>query len=264
MPDVVVIGGGVVGAACARSLALRDLQVTILEPGPEPGAASPASAGMLAAQLETATDDPLLGLTVRARDLYAALAPELADATGIDVHLVRDGVVELAFREEDETRLREVVALQRQAGLPCDWLDQTEVAARLPGLSPDVRGAMLAPEDGALDPQALTRALLADARRRGASLVVEPASGVAISGGAVSGATTPEGLRSAAHVVVAAGCWSPRLEGLPRRLPVEPARGQLVALPWPADTPPAIAYAGHGCYVLARSGEAIAGTTMEH
>src|SRR6266700_2628225 len=55
--DVVVIGGGVVGAACARAASLRRLSVAVFEPGPEPGAASPASAGMLAAQIEPGPDD---------------------------------------------------------------------------------------------------------------------------------------------------------------------------------------------------------------
>src|SRR3989475_9571570 len=46
--DVAIVGGGAVGAACARAAALRGLEVAIFEPGPDPAAASPASAGMLA------------------------------------------------------------------------------------------------------------------------------------------------------------------------------------------------------------------------
>ena len=60
--DVAVVGGGAVGAACARACAARGLQVAIFEPGPDPAAASPASAGMLAAQIEL-TDEALVGLS---------------------------------------------------------------------------------------------------------------------------------------------------------------------------------------------------------
>ncbi|HEY6059396.1 MAG TPA: FAD-dependent oxidoreductase, partial [Gemmatimonadales bacterium] len=67
-PHVAVVGGGVIGAACARAAALRGLRVTLLAPGPDPAAASGASAGMLAAQIEP-TDEDLLPLAVRARDL---------------------------------------------------------------------------------------------------------------------------------------------------------------------------------------------------
>src|SRR6266849_1534918 len=64
--DVAVIGGGVIGAACARAAALRQLETVILEPGPDPAAASPASAGMLAAQIEPSAE-LMLGLCVRGR-----------------------------------------------------------------------------------------------------------------------------------------------------------------------------------------------------
>src|SRR5438445_2486914 len=110
--DVVVIGGGVVGAACARAAALRGLSVAVFEPGPEPGAASPASAGMLAAQIEGAGDHSL-SLAVRARDLYQPLAPALLETTGIDIHLWQAGIASLAFDDAAESRLKSAVAAQR-------------------------------------------------------------------------------------------------------------------------------------------------------
>src|SRR5207247_1846781 len=143
--------------------ALRGLEVAIFEPGPDPAAASPASAGMLAAQIEPA-DDVLVALAVRARDSYEQLAPALRETTGIDIGFWRSGIAVVAFDEAAANRLKEEVARQRQAGLRCDWLDGDEVRERWPGAAPDCQGALLAPEDGALDPQALTRACLADAR----------------------------------------------------------------------------------------------------
>src|SRR2546426_3201078 len=88
--DVAIVGGGAVGAACARAAALRGLEVAIFEPGPDPAAASPASAGMLAAQIEP-LDDVLIGLSVRGRDLYEPLAPALQETTGIDIGFWRAG-----------------------------------------------------------------------------------------------------------------------------------------------------------------------------
>src|SRR5260370_35234830 len=81
---VAIRGGGAGGAACARAAALRGRKVAIFEPGPRLAAASPASAGMLAAQIERA-DAALLGPSVRARDLDAPLAPAPRQATGIDI-----------------------------------------------------------------------------------------------------------------------------------------------------------------------------------
>jgi len=94
--DVAIIGGGAIGAACARAAALRGLAVAIFEPGPDPAAASPASAGMLAPQIE-ATDDALVALSVRARDLYEPLAPALRETTGIEIGFWRSGIAAVAF-----------------------------------------------------------------------------------------------------------------------------------------------------------------------
>src|SRR5207253_7064943 len=215
-----------VGAACARSAAARGLHVAIFEPGPDPAAASPASAGMLAAQIEP-TDDALVGLSVRARDLYEPLAPELRETTGIDIGFWRAGIASIAFDDEAAASLKADVAHQRQAGLRCDWLEADEVHERWPGAAPQCHGALFAPEGGALDPQGLTRACLADARRLGATLRPERVTAIATANGRVSGLVTPGGTTAAEHVVVAAGVWSPLITGLPGPLPVEPVRGQL-------------------------------------
>ena len=259
--DIAVVGGGVVGAACARAAAQRGLQVAVFEPGPDPAAASPASAGMLAAQIEP-SDDALVALSVRARDLYEPLAPALRDATGTDIGFWRSGIAAVAFDEPTAGRLREEVARQRQAGLRCDWLEGDEVRERWPGTAPDCQGALFAPEDGALDPQALTRACLADARRLGATLHPEKVEALATADGRAAGVVTGRGTTAAGHTVLAAGVWSPQIRGLPRPLPVEPLRGQMAATLWPGGTPPAILYHDHG-YVLARGGDAVLGSTME-
>jgi len=262
--EVIVVGGGAIGAACARAAALRGLHVALCEPGPDRAAASPASAGMLAAQIEPA-EDSIRGLGVRGRDLYDSLAPALRETTGLDIGFWRAGIASVAFDDAAADQLRDAVAQQRQAGLRCDWLEAEEVTERFPGAAPAARGALYAPEDGAVDPAALTRALLADARRLGVALVPQRVVRVATaeSPGRVTGVALADGTISAEHVVIAAGAWSPGIGGLPRPLPVEPVRGQMAAVPWPSGTPPAILYAEHG-YVLARGGEALMGSTMEH
>jgi glycine oxidase len=260
--DVAVIGGGVIGAACARAAALRGLHTVILEPGPDAAAASPASAGMLAAQIEP-SDDLMLGLCVRSRDLYESLAATLQDTTGIDIAFWRGGIAAVAFDEAQAARLGDAASLQRQGGLRCDWLSGEEVQERWPGAAPGALGALFASEDGAVDPQVLARALLADARRLGAALLPRPARALRFTGGRVTGVETEAEPVVAERVVLAAGAWSPQIEGLPRPLAVTPVRGQMAATPWPGETPPAILYYDHG-YILTRGAEAVLGSTMEH
>ena len=259
--DVAVVGGGIIGAACARSAALRGLRVAVFEPGPDPGAASPASAGMLAAQIEP-MDEALLALCVRARDLHADLAVTLEDTTGIGVRFWREGIASVALDDAGADRLRDHAGHQRQAGLRVDWLEPDEVLERWPGVNPDCRGALFAPEDGAVDPGALTRALLADARRLGASLLPQRVDRVGVEDHRALGVTIAGTLVPCGHVVLAAGAWTPLLPGLGRPVPVEPVRGQMAATPWPQEMPPAILYHDN-CYLLARGGEAMLGSTME-
>src|SRR5258705_7008803 len=138
--EVIVVGGGAIGAACARAAALRGLQVALCEPGPDRAAASPASAGMLPAQFEP-VDDSIRGLGVRGRDLYEGLAPPLLATTGLDIGFWRAGIASIAFDDATANRLRDGVAQQRQAGLRCDWLAAEEVRDRFPGEATGARGA---------------------------------------------------------------------------------------------------------------------------
>lgn len=259
--DIAIVGGGVIGAACARAAALRGLHVTLFAPGPDPAAASAASAGLLAAQIESA-DERLLPLAVRGRDLYQDLAASLKDTTGTDIGFQPIGIATLAFDEAQAEALFELVAEQRQAGLRCDWLERTDLDERWPGVAPGARGALYAPEDGCLDPAALTRALLADARRLGVRVSPEPVLRILASQGRVMGVATPSSSTPVAQIVIAAGAWSPLVAGLPRRLAVEPVRGQMLAIDWPTGFPAAVFYHGHG-YLLPRGTEAILGSTME-
>ena len=261
--QLAVVGGGVIGAACTRAAAARGLQVTLFAPGPDPAAASAASAGMLAAQIEP-TDAAMLPLAVRGRDLYEDLAASLKDTTGLDIGFRHTGILTVAYEDPELAALFDRVAEQRQAGLRCDWLDAAELHERWPGIAPGAWGALFAPEDGSLDPKQLHAALLADAQRLGATLNPGKIGTVTITAGRVSSVGVA-GSRSripVEHVVIAAGVWSARIAGLPRPLPVEPVRGQLVATAWPVGVPAAIVYHGEG-YVLPRGDEAILGSTME-
>lgn len=260
--DVVVIGGGVIGAACADQLARRGVAVSVFEPGPPPGAATPAAAGMLAPFAEAAPDDPMLAFAVRARDRYATLVPQLEEETGRSLLYRTEGIVQLAFTEDEVNAKRAAVSWQRQSGFIVDWLSSEDVRQLVPGANPEALGAALAPEDGGLDPVALQDALFTSAARHGAHVVAERAEQLLFEGDRVCGVRTASGTHHADAVVVAAGAWSGRVRGLPRSLPIEPVRGQIVACPWPADEPPAIVYGGGG-YVMERAGTAIAGSTME-
>ena len=260
--DVIVIGGGAVGAACARELAVAGRSVVVLEPGGDFGQAWRAAAGMLAPQIEANGADPMLKLGIAARDHYLPLAASLQESTGIDVGLWLEGIARVAGDTGEAGELRSKVASQQEEGHTADWLEPPEVRRRWPWLGATA-GALWSEHDGALDPAQLVHALLTDARRHGAEVVGDRVAALEHTGGRISGVSGAAGRYAARDVVVAAGAWSGQIHGLPRTIPVQPVRGQMAALPWPPGIGRAIVY-HKDCYLLARGNEAILGSTMEY
>lgn len=260
--DVIVVGGGPIGAACARELALAGRRVGVLEPEGEAGQAWKAAAGMLAPQLEAAPEDPLLELGLAGREHYGHLAEALRETTGADIGLWQEGIAWVAADEVEAADLKSKVAWQRQQGHLADWLDQEEVHSRWRWLGP-THGALWAPHEGAVEPERLVSALRQDALRLGAVIEHDAATAIEARGDRVTGVVGRSGRYHAPDVVLAAGAWTGTIAGVPRPIAVAPVRGQMAALPWPAGARRAIVY-GRGGYLVARGDEAIAGSTMEY
>ncbi len=259
--DVIVVGGGPVGAACARDLAETGRKVLLLERGDDQGEGWRAAAGMLAAQAGATGDDPLFELGIAGRERYAELAPLLKERTGRDVGFWQEGVARIAADENDAGALRSQVASQRQQGHICDWFDAGEVKARWPWIGSSF-GALWAPRDGAIHPVHLVEALIKDGVGHGVTVIRDQATAVERHGARVTGVLGREHY-AGADVVLAAGPWTRQIAGVPRPIPVEPIRGQMAALAWPDGVPQTIVL-GRGSYMVPRDGEAIVGSTMEH
>ena len=259
--DVLVIGSGAIGAACARALAAVGAGVTLVQGPLLPDEAWRASAGILAAQVETRPDDPLLDLALAGRAFLKRNVDVLQRATGIDIGLLECGILQVVRTESDVDAFKEQVASQRQRAQRADWLSADEVAQGWPWLSA-CHGAFWSPDDGAVDPEHLVAALHADAVRLGARVISDTAVGLDRRGNRLMGVVGEADRYSAGTVVIAAGAWSGRLADLPRPLSVEPVRGQMLAYPWPSSLPAAIIY-GEGCYLLRRGGELLVGASVE-
>lgn len=259
--DVIVVGGGAIGAACARALARAGRSVTLVERGETGPEGWLASAGLLAPQIEAGPDDPLFDLGIAGRAFFVDEAGPLREATGIDIGLQQPGILQLAHDESRADALRGKVAWQRQQGHRCDWLDPSEIHEQWPWVGAS-DGGLWAPEDGAVDPRRLVEALRADAIRLGVRVVREEVTELLHEGDRVTG-VRGKNRHQGGDVVLAAGAWSGRVSGLPRPVSVEPVRGQILALPWPEGTEPGIVF-GHGGYLLERGGVALCGSTQEH
>src|SRR5688572_29052098 len=101
-PEILIIGGGVIGLSIARELHKNGARrITIVEKGRCGEESSWAAAGMLSPQAEADHDGPFFDFTLASHELYPDFAASLLDDTGIDVELDTSGTIYLAFNDED-------------------------------------------------------------------------------------------------------------------------------------------------------------------
>jgi glycine oxidase len=271
--DVVVAGGGVIGTAIAWRAAAAGLDVMLVDP--EQGhAASLVAAGMLAPVSEALFgEDALLRLNLLAVGRFGSFAAELEEATGQAAGLRREGTLSVAYDPGDYAALIRLTAFRRSAGLDAEELDSRACRQLEPFLTPDVHGGVLFAGDWSVDNRRYVAALREAARTAKVRFVRDRVAGVRARDGQVRGIRLADGGDiDAARVVVAAGCWSGTIDGLPEALRgvVRPVKGQLLRLRHPDGVPPVLGHTlraivrGTDVYLVPRAdGELIVGATQE-
>jgi glycine oxidase len=269
--DVVVIGGGVIGLAIAWRAALGGLSVTVVDPSPGKGA-SWAAAGMLAPVTEVEHGEhALLRLNLASAGRYPSFVAELEEASGQEVGYRPCGTLAVAFDSDDKAVLDELHLFQERLGLKSERLRGRECRGIEPLLAPVVRGGLLVHGDHQVDNRRLSFALLVAAARAGVEVVAGRAA-VICDGEVVAGVELDNGERiPTSCVVLAAGCWSAGIEGVPADSvpPVRPVKGQILRLRTAASAPflsrnLRALVAGSSIYLVSRvGGELVIGATVE-
>ena len=233
--DVVVIGAGPIGSAVAWRCAQRGLSVTLVDPDPGRGAWHTA-AGMLAPITELHyTETPLLRLNLDSLARYPDFAAEVAAESGLPTGFLPCGTVFAAWDGADFAALCDLQTFAAQLGVDSQLLTGRELRELEPAVAPGLPGALFAPGDHQVDPRLLHAALLEAGRRRGVKLV-ESSGALLVDHGRVRGVRVAGGaVLAGKHVVLAAGCWSGQVEGVPpdAHAPVRPVKGQTLRLRLP-------------------------------
>jgi glycine oxidase len=231
--DAVIVGGGIIGLACALRAQQRGLDVVVLERGVPGGGATRAAAGVLAPDPET---PGFTALARRSAELWPAFADELGD-----VGYTRCGSLVLLFGDEEPEAAGEL-------------LDGDACRALEPGIATDCTGGVLIAEDAQVDPRRAADSLaarLGDTVRADVDVVhVEPDE-VELADGTRIGCD---------RVVLAAGAWASRR--LAKLLAVTPVKGQTIRLRGPSPATRIIR--SEHVYVVPRAnGETVLGATIE-
>lgn len=266
IPDVLIIGGGIMGTSAAWELAAHGANVVVLERSVPGAEASSAAAGILGAQAEAHAPGPMAELCFASRARYAKFAATLRKETQIDVGYRETGVLRVAFERDALNQLQRDTAWQTKAGQTVQRLTATSLSKLEPELSPRLSGGVRFAADSRVDPKALLRALHIAALARGVrfqsgafvrrvKLTADRATGVVLDDGREL---------EARNVVVAAGSWTSLIDGL--GMPagrVIPARGQIVELELPAPPLSNVVF-GPGAYLVPRDdGRILVGSTVE-
>jgi len=271
--DVVVAGGGVIGTAIAWRAAAAGLDVVLVDPE-EGDAASLVAAGMLAPASEALFGEgALLRLNLLAVRRFGSFAAELEEVTGRQVGLRREGTLAVAYDPGDYAALVRLTAFRRSAGLEAEELDSRACRKLESFLAPDVHGGVLFADDWSVDNRRYAAVLREAARSAKVRCIRDRVLEVRARDGQARGVRLAGGGDvDAARVVVAAGCWSGAVGGLPDalRTVVRPVKGQLLRLRHPAGVPPVISHTiraivrGTDVYLVPRAdGELIVGATQE-
>jgi glycine oxidase len=269
--DVAVVGGGAIGLSIAWRAAERGLRTVVLERDRVGSGTSRFAAGMLAPIAEvTPGEEPLLHLGLESARLYPEFVAALLDASGADgVGYTRCGTLLVARDADEAAALERELELRHRFGLRVERLRASEARRREPGLAPALRLALDVPDDHAIDPRALVPALAAAARAAGAEVREDAAvAALELAGDRVAGVRLTDGARiTARRVVIAAGVWSSRIDGIPEalRIPLRPVKGQIMRLHDPAGPglltrvvrmgPSYITPRGDGRYVIGATSE---------
>jgi D-hydroxyproline dehydrogenase subunit beta len=212
LTDVVIAGGGIVGAACASEFAAAGLSVALVEPNVIGGGATAAGMGHLAVMDDS---DAQFNLTRYSQLLWKSLAERLPPGA----EYLPCGAIWVAADDEE---MAEVYRKQRFYGerdTPVELLDSQSLAEAEPNLRPGLAGGLLLLDDGVVYPPYVTRFLIEESRAQ----LYLGRSVVKLSGG---GATLDDGtFLAAAHTILATGASACQL--VPS-LPINPRKGHLL------------------------------------
>jgi len=268
-PDIIVIGGGVIGLSIAHRLAGDGLRVRLLERGACGREASWAGAGILSPRSPHRLD-AIARLTERSMAQYEDFCGRLREASGVDPEYRRCGELTLIFDENDlriaRAEERAVADRAIESGEPpIQVFDAADLPTVEPAATTDALGAMLYREAAQVRNPRLLQALRAACTRSGVDIRQDcGVEAILTEEESVTGVQTTQDEHRCGRVVLCAGAWSssldPRFDSL---IPVRPVRGQMVLMR--VDSPPfsRVISAGKTYLVPRCDGHILLGATEE-
>jgi sarcosine oxidase subunit beta len=217
--DVIIVGAGSIGAPTAFFLAKSGLKTLVLDKFPSVGQGSSKRA--IGGIRATHSDPAKIRLCLRSIEIFSTWK----EIYGDDIDWVKGGYTFVAYREQEEKTLKNLVKIQKELGLNINWLDKKEFINIVPDINPDkLIGGTFSPDDGSASPLLATHSFYRQAINHGAEFhFSEEVQEIFTTNGKVTGVKTNQNTYGTDVIINAAGPWARQVAKLINLdIPVEP------------------------------------------
>jgi glycine/D-amino acid oxidase-like deaminating enzyme len=224
--DVIIVGGGVIGTACAYFLSRRGAKVLLLERNHLGAGASGTTAAIISVSGTSGTPEPLRRLNIESYDLIL----DIEQGFSQQIEVIRAGALYVAMNAKEAQELKSAYEEVREMGIDAQWMVGAEIRRFEPLLGPDAHTAFYHPASYHVNPFRLYEGYLEAALRRGSRVEYGvKVQEVGLKENRIERIVTTKGEYRADWVVVAGGAHTPEiLSSLGMEIPIVPARGQVI------------------------------------
>ncbi len=265
---IIIVGAGVIGLSIGRELVHAGKQVLIYDRDEAGRGASWTAGGMLAPDAELGFEEmDLYRFSRESLDRWPAYAASIEQESGQSIKFRTEGTLIVADDQDSAKRLRRLYDFQKEQGCEVEWLSGAEARAQEPYLAPRLVAAVYAPKDYQVENRSLLQALKKIFVEAGGILHEHTPVQRLIPDEQTPSIVTESGDRvEADKVILAAGAWSRKLEGLEpeARPPVRPVKGQMIELRVKVPFDLTHVIRGSGAYLIPKGdGRLLVGATSE-
>jgi glycine/D-amino acid oxidase-like deaminating enzyme len=242
--EVIIVGGGVIGTACAYFLSRRGVKVLLLERDHLGAGASGTTAALISISGTSGTPEALHRLNIESYDLLLDIEQDFDQP----LEIIQGGALYAAMNEQEIRDIKPAYEEVCELGIDAQWMKGSEARDFEPLLGPNVEAAFYNPASYHVNPFRLYEGYLDTALRRGSRVEYGvQVQEVKLKDKRIDRIATTKGEYRAEWVVVAGGAWTPEiLSSLGMEIPIVPARGQVILTdPCSARTEHIISFLDH-------------------